>query len=394
MEQKKSVLDITARPNYNIWICLIFLCAFGALMVYSASGYEAAMSEDCDYNSMYWTQRQIIFMLLGFAFMFAYQFLNYNLLYKIPHIIYIAGIVCILLLKTKYGITVNGATRWLRLPGGIQFQVAELVKLTVIIYLAYLIRRYAKKLGRFWLTVAAWAAGGLAGVLLLEISNDLSSALVVIGITYGVTLICTRTMKLHLLSLAGAVSAAAVYVLRIKNNLPSPEELEKMSFRVGRIAAWIAPEKYAADQGYQVLQSLYAIGRGGLFGSGLGGSLQKFSIPEAQNDMIFAVICEELGLFGAAVMMFLFAYLMYQIMRTVMTADNLYGSVLCLGVFFHIGIQVIVNVAVATNFFPNTGLALPFISYGGTAVFIQMAEIAIVLSVERRTFCKRLRRRL
>lgn len=394
MEQKKSIFDITARPNYNIWICLIFLCAFGALMVYSASGYEAAMSEQCNYNSMYWVQRQIVFMVMGFGFMFLYQYLNYNLLYKIPHIIYILGIVCILLLKTKLGVESNGATRWLRLPGGIQFQVAELVKLTVIIYLAYLVRRYARKLGRFWLTIAAWVAGGLAGVLLLKISNDLSSALVVVGIAYCITFVCAKTFKMHIISLAAAVSIATGYILKIKHNLPSPEELENMSFRVGRIAAWLAPEKYATEQGYQILQSLYAIGRGGFFGAGLGGSLQKYSIPEAQNDMIFAVICEELGVFGAAVMLFLFAYLLYQIMKIVMTADNLYGSVLCLGVFFHIGIQVIVNVAVAVNLFPNTGLALPFISYGGTAVFVQMVEIAIVLSVERRTFCKWIRRGL
>ena len=155
------------------------------------------------------------------------------------------------------------------------------------------------------------------------------------------------------------------------------------NFRFRRIIAWLNPEKYAGDLAYQTMQALYAIGSGGLFGKGLGNSAQKMVIPEAQNDMIFSVICEELGMFGVAIVVLLFAILLYRLMVIAQNAPDLYGSLMVVGIFAHIAIQVVLNIAVVTNVMPNTGITLPFISYGGTSILFLMAEMGLALSVSR-----------
>ena len=160
---------------------------------------------------------------------------------------------------------------------------------------------------------------------------------------------------------------------------------EGMSFRFKRILAWLEPEKYPSDVGYQTLQSLYAIGSGGIWGKGLGQSMQKLDfIPEAQNDMIFSIICEELGLFGAFAIMLMFVMLLWRMMIIANNANDLYGSLLVIGVMGHIAIQVILNIGVVTNTIPNTGISLPFISYGGSSVLFLLAEIGLVISVASR----------
>lgn len=369
--------------NLSIWVATFFLCAFGSIMVFSASSFICATSMKYNNDLSYLFRRQLIFMSAGLVACFVVQFLRYRFLYKKAILIYIAGILTIFLLKTPLGVEVNGATRWVRIAG-VQFQVAEVVKLCVIVYLAWMVRNFNKYLSKTKLTYYMWGAGGLAAIILAIVSNDLSSSLVVLFITYGITWVYTKTVKLHL-SVAGvAVLGATLYVLKIRSNLPTASELQEVSFRVGRIAAWLAPERYQSDQSYQTLQALYAIGRGSWFGQGLGNSIQKISaIPEAQNDMIFSIICEELGLVGAIMLIYLFAYLLYYLAKVALSAKDVFGSVLVTGIFMHIAVQVIINMAVNVNLLPNTGLALPFISYGGTAVFFQLVEIAIVLSIAR-----------
>ncbi len=268
--------------------------------------------------------------------------------------------------------------------GGIRFQVAEIVKLCVIITIAYMIQKYSNKHNRIKLAVYIWALGGVMALLLKVISNDLSSSIVILLITFAMSFIFTRTIPLHLIVAIPTVTAVVAYVVYMWNNLPTEQELEHMSFRVARVAAWLKPENYATDASYQTLQSLYAIGRGGFFGNGLGNSIQKITaIPESQNDMIFSIICEELGLFGAAIMIFLFMYLLWHILRVSYGANNLFGSAIATGILLHIGIQVFMNIAVNVNAMPNTGIPLPFISYGGTAVLCLLVELAIVLSIDR-----------
>lgn len=384
MDRKQT--PIIVRNNYMLWIALIFLCAYGAMMVFSATAYQCGISEKFDYDSFHFVKRQVMFMLGGFVAILALQFVDYRILKHFAVLLYISGIVSIFLLKTPLGVSANGATRWVNLPSIGQFQVSEWVKVCVIIFLAYLIDRNRKYLSSTKLTLYLWIAGAIPTALLFEISNDLSSSAVVIGICFIMSFISTRTEKLHMIVFLAIVAVVIMYVWNIWKHMPTPEELNEMPFRVGRIAAWLDPDRYAATQGHQTLQGLYAIGRGGVFGKGLGGSIQKLGqIPEAENDMIFSVICEELGIIGALVLIYLFGYLIYQIARVMLSAPDLFGGMLNLGVFAHLTLQSIFNICVNLAILPNTGIPLPFISYGGTSVFFLLAcEMAIVFSVERR----------
>jgi cell division protein FtsW len=170
----------------------------------------------------------------------------------------------------------------------------------------------------------------------------------------------------------------------LKANMPLDSEMDKYPYQIRRFFGWLDPERYAGTLGYQPLQSLYAIGSGGLLGKGLGNGTQKLSnIPEAQNDMIFAIICEELGLIGVIIMFLMFGYLLYQMVIVVKESRNIYASVVVIGVILHIIFQIIVNVCVAVNFFPNTGVSLPFISAGGSAIICTLMEIGLVIGIRR-----------
>lgn len=367
--------------SYCIWITAILLCALGLVMVYSASAASCMQDPDCGYDPAFLFKRQLIFILLGFVVCFVVQFIPISIFQKFAKWIYLLGIGCILLLLTSLGSSAKGATRWLNIAG-IQFQVAEVVKISTIIFGAYLVSHFAKKLYKTQLIFIMWLLNGGVALLLMFISNDLSSSVVVLGITFAISYIYTKNWKLHLGIFGAASVAVGAYVLSIWNNMPSPEEIKNIPFRIARIAAWLDPERYAKTVGYQTLQSLYAVGRGGFWGQGLGNSIQKVSaIPESQNDMIFSVLCEELGIVGAGILLGLMVYLLWHVYQAAIHADSLFCSAICTGVFMHFGLQTIINVAVNVNCFPNTGIGLPFISYGGTAVFCQLAEVALVLSV-------------
>ncbi|MCI8495206.1 MAG: FtsW/RodA/SpoVE family cell cycle protein [Lachnospiraceae bacterium] len=383
-ERKKPII---VRNNYMMLVALIFLCAFGAIMVFSASAYMCSISKEYEYDSFFLLKRQGMFMIAGLAVMLVVQRFSYRLLKGfLAILLYLSGVASIFLLLTPLGVNANGATRWVKIEPFGRFQVSEWVKICVIIFMAYLIDRYKRSLGRLKLTVYLWIVGLVPALILFKISNDLSSSAVVIGICFVMTYISTNTEKAHIIVLLGAVILVGMYVWNIWSNMPTTETILELPFRDRRIAAWLDPERYAATQGYQTLQGLYAIGRGGVFGKGLGASIQKLGpMPEAETDMIFSVICEELGIVGAFALIYLFAYLLYQISRVMLSAPDLFGGMLSLGVFAHLTLQAIFNICVNLAILPNTGLPLPFISYGGTSVFFLLAgEMAIVFSVERR----------
>ena len=198
------------------------------------------------------------------------------------------------------------------------------------------------------------------------------------GITVVMLFVASPEYKRFLLLGAGALAAAALVVFIVTRFT------EKLGFRGERILAWMDPEAYASDVGFQTLQGLYAIGSGGIWGKGLGQSIQKLGyIPEAQNDMIFSIICEELGMFGAIAIMLMFVLLIWRLVVIANNATDLFGALFVVGVLGHVAIQVILNISVVTNTMPNTGISLPFISYGGSAVLFQMAEIGVCLNVAR-----------
>lgn len=347
--------------------------------------------------------------------------MNYTGFWHFTTVGYLVGIGLILWVFAK-GEEINGAKRWFQL-GPISFQVAEPVKVFVILALACLIQRryvymkprhkiFEKRSAKViqaadWIrptiiknnsyfVVLLWGVGAVPAVMLWQLSRDLSSAIVVLGITYLITVVCIKSPKLKIVALVCVIAVSLAMVLSIYFNLPSETLInaDTYSFRKARIAAWLAPQKYASTKSYQTLQSLYAIGSGGIFGKGFGNSVQKKPgfIPEAHTDMIFSIICEELGLVGALVIIGLLIYLLYLIYQVAKNSENVYGSVLAMGVFFHIGVQSIINIAVNINLFPNTGIPLPFFSYGGTSIVIIMAEMGLVMSIDRYHCLKRAKR--
>ena len=212
------------------------------------------------------------------------------------------------------------------------------------------------------------------------ITKNLSSAIIIMGIAVIMLFISTPGYKRYILAGIGLIAVVVVLVIVIANS----EQTSGMNYRFERVLAWLDPNAYASGKGFQTLQALYAIGSGGVFGKGLGESMQKMGfIPEAQNDMIFSIICEELGLFGAIAVMLMFLLLIWRMLVIANNAPDMLGALLVIGVMGHISIQVILNIAVVTNTIPNTGITLPFISYGGSAVIIQLAEMGIALNVAR-----------
>lgn len=212
-----------------------------------------------------------------------------------------------------------------------------------------------------------------------KLTDNMSTGIIVLGIvSIMLIIVYPKSAPIVVLGIAACiVGYAGLHLLG--------EYLESSgSFRIERILVWLNPEEYMSDGGFQVVQGLYAIGSGGFFGKGLGNSAQKMIIPEVQNDMILAIICEELGVFGAIIVLLLFAILLYRLLFIAQNAPDLYGSLIVTGIFAHIALQVIFNVCVVLNLIPTTGITLPFISYGGTSILFLMAEMGIALGVSSR----------
>lgn len=364
--------------DYTLLFVLVFIVGFGLTMIYSTSSYTAQIEEG---DPEFYFRKQLIFTILGLIVMaFETKFFDYHYFKKFGLVIYFVGLVCMFLLKTPLGITRNGATRWIRIPGG-QFQPAELVKIGTIAMTAWLIIRAGQNIKKFrTVIVICIIAGILPAGLVYLLSSNLSSALIVALISVVMTFVAYPGYKIYIILTGLAAAAFAGFYSWIKRMAVSGNMTGK--FRLNRILVWLNPEKYIDDKGYQTVQALYAIGSGGLFGKGLGKSLQKLGyIPESQNDMIFSVICEELGLFGAFCLIALFVVMLWRINHIAQNAPDLYGSMLAAGVFAHIAIQVILNIAVVTNTIPNTGVSLPFISYGGTSAVFLFAEMGVVFNI-------------
>ena len=309
--------------------------------------------------------------------------------------IIVAGITCILifvshpyvismflmaLVQTPLGVTVNGARRWIGLPGNLSLQPAEITKIAVILFISYELCRLGKRAysPKGIAQILAFGAVASAGVLFL--TDNLSTAIIVAGITCILIFVSHPKTKPFLVIIGIGIAVAAVGIAILSVTVANSD-----NFRLQRVISWLNPEATADTGSFQVMQGLYAIGSGGLFGKGLGNSTQKLGvIPEAQNDMILVVICEELGVFGAVVILVLFALLLYRLIFIAKNAPDLFGSLIATGIFAHIALQVILNIAVVTGLLPTTGITLPFISYGGTAIVFLMAEMGIALGISRK----------
>lgn len=360
--------------DYNLLASVILLTCFGLVMLYSTSAYEAQIEFGSD---MYYFGKQAIISAVCLVVVLLFSQVDYHVYAKFALFIYI--IANILLIATKFvGRTINGARRWIYL-GPISFQPAELAKLAVILFLPFLIVKLGKNMKGFKAPMIVMGFGAATSLFTYLFTENLSTAIIIAGITVILIFIAHPKTLPFVVSGCGVAAVIGLLVAYLASAVQNSD-----SFRIKRILVWLEPETYSSLGGYQVMQALYAIGSGGLFGKGLGNSAQKLgSLPEAQNDMIFSIVCEELGVFGAAMLTILFIFLLYRLLFIAQNAPDLLGSLIATGIFAHIAIQVVLNIAVVINLIPTTGITLPFVSYGGTSVMFLMAEMALALSVSR-----------
>lgn len=367
-QQKKNRIAGTGI-DYSLLVVVVFLLGFGLVMLYSSSYYSASIKFDGD--SAWYLKKQIISTAIGIIGMIFFMVVDYRVWKKYTWFLYIAANVAILLVMTPLGMEANGARRWLNLKV-LTVQPAEIAKIAVILLLAAILSTNVKKINGLFHMLFIFMIALVPTALVFLITDNFSSALIIAAIGVIMLIVACRKNKGFIALMILLVVAAMLGLVLLGG------------FRATRILVWLDPEQYASEGGFQVLQGLYAIGSGGLFGKGLGQSVQKLGfVPEAQNDMIFTIICEELGLFGGIAVLLLFAFLIWRFMVVANNAADLFGSLIVVGVMAHIAVQVILNVAVVTKTVPNTGITLPFISYGGTSVLFLLSEIGMVLSVSR-----------
>lgn len=369
--------------DYSLLFIVLFLLGFGLIMIYSASSYEA-FSDFGD--AAHYLRKQAIAIGVGMFFMIVVANVDYHRWAKLAGLGYLVSAGLILLVKTPLGISANGATRWIKLPiVKLQVQPAEIAKLCMILFLAVTVCKMGKKVGSwkgFWTMIAIPVP---IFALIWIVTNNMSSALIVMAIAVLMVFVASPDYKKFIVMALIVIALALALVFYVVNSDGAG------GFRFGRIRAWLDPESDSRGVGFQTLQGLYAIGSGGIWGKGLGRSIQKLNfLPEAQNDMIFSIICEELGLFGAIAVIFMFIMLIWRMMIIANNAPDLLGAMLVVGVIGHIAVQAILNIAVVTASIPNTGISLPFISYGGSSVMFLLIEIGLVLSVAKRIQLKEL----
>ena len=355
-------------------LTVFFLLIFGLVMLYSVSSYDGSVTYG---DAAYYFKKQIFATVIGIVVMDIVAIVPYHFWDRFSALAY-AVAVGLLLLIIPFGIEANGAKRWLKFLG-ISIQPAEVCKLAIIIALAHIVCKMGS-------AVSTWKGFGIAiascipmCVLIYGITRNLSSAIIVFGIAFIMCFVVSPDYKKFVLMIVAVLALAAGAVFIIVKNADG-----SLGFRGERVLAWLDPNAYASGKGFQTLQALYAIGSGGIFGKGIGQSMQKLGyLPEAQNDMIFSIICEELGFFGALCLILLFLLLLWRCLVVANNAPDMYGALLVVGFIAHIAIQVILNIAVVTNIIPNTGISLPFISYGGSSVVSLLFEVGLVLSVAR-----------
>lgn len=363
--------------DYSLLFLTLFLVCFGLVMIYSTSSYNAQRVYG---NATHYLERQALFAGAGILIMLFVSKIDYRIyIMKLPIIrikpVTFLYFLCIFLqiYVLIFGEVINGAKRWISLGPLGSFQPSELTKVAVILFTSYIVQLAPRRLDKFtgFLRVVFFIAP-LLGLIVIE---NFSTALVVGVIMVAICFVASKKKGYFIFSGLLLVAAGALLVFFVP-------------YRFERITVWRNVETH--PKGYQILQGLYAIASGGVFGKGLGESMQKLGfIPESHNDMIFSVICEELGLFGAFALILLFLLLIWRIFIIAINAPDLYGGLIATGVLAHIAIQVLINIAVVTNTIPSTGIPLPFISYGGSSVMVILFEMGIVLSISNQIKAER-----
>lgn len=367
--------------DYNLVAVILLLVSFGLVMLYSTSSYVAEVKYGDD---MYLFVHQAIISAAAVVLALVLSLVDYHILWYLSIPLYAVAMLLMGLVMSPLGVTRNGARRWLRIF--IEFQPSEVAKIAAIVCVPVIIIMLGRQFKGWKGCVPPLVAGLLLALGAYVFTDNLSTAIIILAIACVIVFVAHPETKPFLIIVAVGAVLLGVLVWFLWNYAGSSGG----SFRLQRILVWRDPEAYPDSGGYQIMQALYAIGSGGLFGKGLGNSTQKLgSLPEAQNDMIFSIICEELGVFGGLIVIILFLFLLYRLFFIAQNAPDLFGSLMVTGIFAHIALQVILNICVVLNIIPTTGVTLPFISYGGTSVAFLMVEMAIALSVSRRIRFKR-----
>ena len=372
MAKNKKFSSFLENPiDYTLLITVLLLLTIGLIMVLSASS-PTSLSESG--NSYKYFVKQGIFAIVGLVAMTFISNIDYRFYKKFYKIAYIIAII-LLVAVLVFGKTINNAKRWIYVTESLSFQPSELVKFCMIIFYAAILTKNREELKFFvkgWLKHLIMLVP-VIGLLIIE--PHLSASVVIIGIV-GIMMVIAGC-KLWQIVVPGVgigVPLAGILILKVK----------KFAHAIERITTFIDPWQDKLGAGYQVIQSLYAIGSGGLFGAGLGQSKQKYLyLPEPQNDFIFSVLAEELGFIGCTFVIILFAIFIWRGILIAMKAPDMFGSLVAVGITAMIGIQVIVNIAVVTSSMPATGMPLPFFSYGGTALVILLCQIGVLLNISR-----------
>ena len=361
-----TVIDERGLMDIPFLLLTLLLVAIGVIMMFSASYARAFYKEG---SSTYYFARQGGFALAGIVVMWLVSRINYQW-WRVGSVPMMAAAVVLLILVPVIGNEENGATRWIRLFG-IGFQPSELAKLAVVLCFAAMISFYRDRMQTFRYGVLPFAGilVVIAGLLYLE--PHLSATLIILAT--GAVMMFLGGTKLRWFGLGAGLVALVMIVY-----------LTTQGYASDRITAWRDPFSDQSDKGYQILQSLYAIGSGGMMGLGLGRSRQKYLyLPEEHNDYLFPIVCEELGFVGAVLVLLLFALLIFRGYWIAIHARDRFGSLVAAGITTLLLLQVFLNVGVVTNLLPATGISLPFFSYGGTALLVQLTEMGIILNISR-----------
>lgn len=367
---KKTSKFVNNPFDFIICIVVFILLALGIVMVLSASA-PSALAEGGE--SYEYAGKQLLFGILGLISMFIISKIDYRVYKKFYWTIYIFScLILLLVIIPKVGVSANGARRWVAIPGLGQFQPSELTKIGLIIFYAGYLSEHKNELKDFWRGFIKPLCFILPPIAILYLVQNHLSASLIIAMIACIMMIIGGARLLHfVISGATAGGLLGAYLMYKINSGGSDD-----SFRITRIISFMDPWADATDTGWQVVQSLYAIGSGGLFGTGLGGSKQKYLyISEPQNDFIFSIIAEELGFVGCVIIIALFAIFIWRGILIAMKAPDSFGGLLATGITSLVAIQVILNIGVVTSSIPNTGIPLPFFSYGGTALFILLSSI-------------------
>ncbi|MBR5269820.1 MAG: putative lipid II flippase FtsW [Anaerotignum sp.] len=354
--------------DFTVLFIVLTLVLFGVVMIFSSSYYYTMTSAKYEYDMFHFLKKQSIWAVLGIIVMFAAMNVPYNIYKRFAFPAYMLSNLFLCLLPV-IGIEVNGQKRWLGV-GSLSFQPSEFTKVAVIWFLSVYVIEHRKELANIKGFIKACGVL-LVPVVLIAVSN-FSSALLVGLMGAAILFVASPRVWYFPAAIAAVLPLGAIAIL-----------LPQFRYRLGRITTWLDPWADPTGSGFQTIQSLYAVASGGLFGLGLGQSRQKTFIPEAYNDIIFAIICEELGLVGAALVILLFAVLIYRGIKIAMSAKDQFGMLVATGITSVIAFQSIINMGVVTNTIPNTGQPLPFVSYGGTSLIFLMGMVGILLNISR-----------